>query len=101
MVKSIAFFYSYYEAAKMLSDAQRLRFYDAITGFAFAGELPDFSDDVTLRLAWSLVMPNVQASIEHRENGKKGGRPRKEQAEAEQQQVKTPLLTPDLSDRKG
>lgn len=83
MVKSIAFFYSYYEAATMLSDAQRLRFYDAITEYAFAAVVPDFSDDVTLRLAWSLVLPNLQKSIENYENGKKGGRPRKGQGESE------------------
>lgn len=81
-VNSIAFFYSYYEASQMLEDAQRLRFYDSILEFAFEGVLPDFSDDVTLRLAWTLVQPNVRKSIENHQNGKRGGRPRR-QAEEE------------------
>lgn len=81
-VKSIAFFYSYHEAASLLADNQRLRFYDAIFEYAFEGVVPDFSDDVTLRLAWSLVLPNLEKSIENYLNGKRGGRPRKKQDES-------------------
>jgi hypothetical protein len=82
-VNSIAFFYSYFEAASMLEDSQRLRFYDAIAEYAFAGVVPDFSDDLPLRLAWTLVLPNIQSSIKSRQNGRRGGRPRKEQEERE------------------
>lgn len=82
-VDSISFFRSYHEAAQLLTGQQRLRFYDGIAAFAFEGEVPDFTDDTTLRLCWSLVEPNLRKSIENRQNGKRGGRPRK-QAEEEQ-----------------
>lgn len=73
---SFSFFASYYEALQLLDDERRLAIFDAMTAFAFEGELPAF-DDVTLKLAWSLIFPNLQRSVENSVNGKKGGRPKK------------------------
>lgn len=76
-IERFNFFRSYAEAARLLDDSRRLQFYDAITGYVFDGEIPDFSDQM-LRMAWTLVEPNVKKSVENVRNGQKGGRPKKQ-----------------------
>ena len=80
LVKSIAFYRSFHDAAEMLDDDKRLRFFDAIRLYAFEGIVPDISDDEEdrmLRMAWTLAEPNVRNSMENSINGSKGGRGKK------------------------
>lgn len=80
LVKSIAFYRSFHDAADMLDDDKRLRFFDAIRLYAFEGIVPDISDgeeDRVLRLAWTLAQPNIENSMLNSINGAKGGRGKK------------------------
>lgn len=69
---------SYYEALHPLPDEQRLKMYDAIFDFAFAGREPEGLEPI-LNGYFLLLKPNIQSSIRHYkcsvENGEKGGRP--------------------------
>lgn len=80
LVKSIAFYRSFHDAADMMDDDTRLRFFDAIRLYAFEGIVPDISDDEgdrVLSLAWTLAAPNIRNSMENSINGSKGGRGRR------------------------
>lgn len=70
---------SYYEVVRDLPDKERLIMYDAIADYGFGndpGELPP-----VLKQFFRLMIPSIDGSIrfeeKQRENGKKGGRPRK------------------------
>ena len=79
-VKSIAFYRSFHDAADMLGDDMRLRFFDAIRNYAFEGivpQIPDGEEFDMLRMAWTLAEPNLRTSMENSANGAKGGRGRK------------------------
>lgn len=80
-IKGISFFRSYYEAGQLLDVEQRHRLYDCIFEFAFEGVAPSFDGDRMLELAWTLVQPNLQKSVDNALNGKKGGRPKKPEQE--------------------
>lgn len=56
------FFRSFYEAMAELEDKERLAFFDAMMAYAFEGVIPEF-DSFYLRMAWSLIEPNIQKSI--------------------------------------
>ncbi len=80
LVKSIAFYRSFHDAADMLDDDLRLRFFDAIRLYAFEGIVPDISDDEgdrMLKMAWTLAEPNIKKSMDNAINGARGGRGRK------------------------
>lgn len=87
----ISVFDSYMDAAEMLDDGERLQFYDAIFRYAFRREEPDLSSKA-VRVAWAIVKPFLDSSINGVENGKKGGRPTK--TEGVSKGVKTPVKTP-------
>lgn len=70
------FYESYYEAAKDLPDAERLQLYDAIIQYGCAGIMPA-SLTGTAKAVFSIVKPLLDANAQRRENGAKGGRPRK------------------------
>lgn len=70
------FYESFYEAAKDLPDDQRLQIYDAIIRYGCAGILPDELTG-TPKAVFAIVKPLLDANAQRRENGAKGGRPRK------------------------
>lgn len=76
MIDGFIFYASFYEAIKDLPAGQRLAAYDAITRYALTGEMPELEGVV--KIVFTLVKPQIDANLEKRENGKKGGRPRKE-----------------------
>lgn len=78
-VNSFSFFRSYADAARLLDDEERLWLFDSMCAFAFDGVLPEADGNVREQLAWTLIEPNLKKSIENQLNGKKGGRPKKEQ----------------------
>ena len=88
MREQIAVFRSVYETLKMLPEESRGEYVMGILGLAFDDEDPGF-DDPMLKIAWVNTRPNVEQAIAYeerrlklKENGKKGGRPRrKNQAE--------------------
>lgn len=80
LVRSVAFYRSFHDAASMLDDGMRLLFFDAIRNYAFEGivpQIPDGEEFDMLRMAWTLAEPNLRTSMENSANGAKGGRGRK------------------------
>ena len=98
--RAFSFFLSYWNTGKMMSDAQRHQLFDSMCLYVFEGITPTFADP-TLAIAWTLVQPNLDASIRKSENGKKGGRPKtskssgksKQKANEKQTESDTPFLS--------
>ena len=83
MRDSIVFYRSYYEVIKELPDEQKLKVYEAI--FEYGLNDNEVELDGLIRAIFNLTKPNIdsanaryEASVE---NGKKGGRPKKENLE--------------------
>ena len=76
---SFKFDRSYYEAASMMTNEERLRFYDGLCAFAFERQMPAMGqgDESPLSIAFTLAVPGIEASVVGTACGKLGGRPRK------------------------
>ena len=74
--ESFVFYKSFYEALQDLKDKERLKVYDAIC------ELALNNNDTKLiglpKTIFTLIKPQILANTKRYENGKKGGRPKKE-----------------------
>ena len=74
---------SFYEAIKVLPDEERLEVYDAIARYGLYREEPELSP--VAKSFFVLMRPVIDAGQNRyraaQENGKKGGRPRKNQSE--------------------
>ncbi len=83
MAGGIVFLPSFHEAIKDLPDAERLGAYDAIIRYGLYGEIVDMTPLV--KSLFVLIKPVVDASQNRyrasKENGKKGGRPLKNQTQ--------------------
>lgn len=77
---SFVFYRSFYEAVKDLDQETRLAYYEALMRYALNGEEPQ--DNVIVKSLLNLVKPQIEANNRKYENGKKGGRPKKEAPEA-------------------
>lgn len=80
---------SYYEGIRNLPDAERLRMYDAVMDFGFGnevGELPPLLNAVFMVMAPTLER-SVRFEQNQRENGLKGGRPKKQPGNPAQTQT--------------
>ena len=79
--QSFGFQRSFYEAAKRLSDDERLKFYDGIAQLAFDRVDPSVDPSVEisnqLAIAFDLALPQVETSAIKAHGGSNGGRPRK------------------------
>lgn len=73
---SFVFYRSFYESVKELDDNTRLAYYEALMEYALNGVAID--DNVIVKSLLNLVKPQIEANNRKYENGKKGGRPRKE-----------------------
>nr|WP_316625013.1 DUF6291 domain-containing protein [uncultured Ruminococcus sp.] len=87
-------FFTYFHLSEMLellTDDQAGRLYKALLRYGDTGELTDFSDDQPLMMAFIMMRKEIDINVEkynktcerNRENGKKGGRPKKEQQDFE------------------
>lgn len=91
---TITMFESFYIAAQDMGTEDRVKFYEAIMTYGFYGEEPKLSGMV--KTVFTAIKPVIERSRQMRESGRKGGRPRKNE-----EMVKTPLLSPLLTERKG
>lgn len=93
MKDSFVFYNSYAEAVLLLDSAEsQMRTLKAIWDFAFRGIEPKAGAlSKTEQIIYSMAKPTIEASIRSYENGKKGGRPSKNNTTP----LKTPLLTND------
>ena len=73
---SFIFYASFHEATKELNDAEYGAIMRAINEYALNEVIPELKG--VLKMAFLLIKPQIDANKERRENGKGGGRPRKE-----------------------
>ena len=100
------FWRGYYDALKKLpTDEHRGEFTLALCAYAFDGIEPDFSDDLLLDFAWSLVADSARESVMlgrmQSERGSKGGRPTKVKKTTAKSGAKTTAKTTALSGAKS
>lgn len=76
MTDSIVFYKSYYDAVKNMPAEDFKKCMSALLEYAFNDtEAPD---DATAAMYLTLTKPLIDANKKRRQNGKKGGRPKKE-----------------------
>lgn len=87
---SFVFYKSFYEAICLLpSDSEKWEAIYKMCNLAFTGEEADLSESSDLvKVIYTVTSEQIKASVQHKIDGLKGGRPKKEKG------VKTPLLTP-------
>lgn len=92
MAEGFIFYPSFYDALLDLDDETRLQCYDMICEYAFTGHV-----DTSKGLAYTifkLIRPQLDANARRKENGKKGGRPKKTQVEyGENQRIENKKTT--------
>lgn len=91
-IKGFTFWRSWHEQCELLDDTDRLAYMDAIRRYAFDGTVP--SKDSVSPIVYALflgVIPNIDAGLNNALNGSKGGRPRKNPVEKQQE---NPLFNP-------
>lgn len=76
MKDSFVFYKSFFEALQDLKDKDRLKVYDAICNLALNDQDTKLSG--IAKTIFTLIKPQVLANKKRYENGKKGGRPKKE-----------------------
>ena len=101
---SFIFYNSFYQAISELPESDRLAVYDAIAQYSLTGEMPELSG--VGKAIMTLIRPQIDANKRRYENGrkgaehgKKGGRPRKNNAgqnpeETPKEENENPEITP-------
>lgn len=74
--ESFVFYASFYEALQDLKDKDRLKIYDAICELALNNKETKMAG--LAKTIFTLIKPQILANQKRYENGKKGGRPKKE-----------------------
>lgn len=74
--ESFVFYASFYEALQDLKDKDRLKMYDAICELALNSKETKMTG--LTKTIFTLIKPQILANQKRYENGKKGGRPKKE-----------------------
>ena len=83
MRDGFVFYQSFFDALTDLDDATRLACYDAICNYAITGTVPELNGLAST--IFKLIKPQLDANIERRENGKLGGRPKKNTEDIEEE----------------
>lgn len=79
MNDSFIFYKSYYDAISLLNREQQLNVYNAICRYSLYGEETELSE--IEKAIFVLIKPTLEANFKRREDGKKGGRPKKNNEE--------------------
>ena len=76
--KSVVMYGSWLETARELLDNENdvCRLMVQLMEYGLTGKVPD-NDNVIMKTIFKMAQPNIDANIEKKVNGKKGGRPRK------------------------
>lgn len=78
-IDSFVFYRSYFEATKDLKPLERLSVFESIFAYVFEKRQPNLKGIPSIIL--TMAIPNLDAAIVNRLNGKKGGRPKTESHE--------------------
>lgn len=88
--KGFVFYTSFYEAITDkdvgLTKTEQLDLFLAISEYSLYGVIPELSG--RSKAMWILIKPQLDANNKRYENGKKGGRPRKEETKKNQTETK-------------
>ena len=76
MKESFIFYRSFYEAIEDLPEKEQLKLYKAIIKYGLEDEESELTG--VSKTIFKLIKPQVKANNARYENGKKGGRPKKE-----------------------
>lgn len=76
MKDSVVFYKSFYDGIKCLPPEEQIKAYNMVFEYAFNGTEP--AEQSLANVAFTLIKPQIDANIRRMENGKKGGRPKKE-----------------------
>lgn len=77
-IKKFTFWRSWRDQAALLSDEERLAFYDAIVAYAFDGTVPSRNDVSPIVYGFVIgAIPFLDTNVSNSLNGAKGGRPKK------------------------
>lgn len=91
MRDSIVFYKSFYDGIKCLPPEEQIKAYNMVFEYAFNGTEP--TEQSLASVAYTLIKPQIDANASRFENGKKGGRPKKEKTEIlENQENKKPMV---------
>ena len=81
MKESVVFYKSFYDAIKNIPENEQLKVYNAIFQYSFTDEEPKLEDGIA-KAMFTLMKPNIDSAnaryTANVENGKRGGRPKKE-----------------------
>lgn len=86
-MEGFIFYASFLEAIKELPNDSQLRLYQAITNFALNQIEPDNLQSIE-RAVFAVIKPQLIANQKRYENGKKGGRPKKETTDIKEEKPK-------------
>lgn len=75
--KSMIFYSSWYETANKHGAKFRDKIINQLLRYGLYGELPDNSSDPVMEMMFEMAKPNIDANIQKKINGAKGGRPKK------------------------
>lgn len=70
----VMLYWESFRALKRLNDQQVSRIFFAIGDYAQYGEIPDFSDDLTLEFAWSVIQERIDRDTDRYEQKKRRNR---------------------------
>ena len=76
---SFIFYKSFYTSINEIPEEYQLRAYKALIEYALSGATPDESEPWIIRAIFKANQINIDKQIEAYENGKRGGRPKKEE----------------------
>jgi hypothetical protein len=98
MNESFIFYASFAEAIKSVPVEHRLQCYEALTDYALTGEYDD--TDVFVRIIMAQAVPQIDANFKRREDGSKGGRPKKKPMVIENAETKKPMVIKNAKTKK-
>lgn len=90
MRESFIFYKSFYESIKELDPLDQVQIYNAIYEYEFYKIIPELTG--VCKSIFTLILPQLEANDKRYENGKKGGRPKKQnetEIKPKQNQTKT------------
>ena len=105
--KSFLLYYSYRRQFDMMTDEQLGRLIRAFYAYEIDGEKSDLSDEPMLEMCFSFIAENLDNNkaeysaqcARNSENGKKGGRPRKQKTEQEPQETEKTEQEPQKTEK--
>jgi len=96
MRESFVFYKSFYESIKELDPIDQVQIYNAIFEYEFYKIKPELSG--VCKSIFTLILPQLEANNKKYENGKKGGRPKKETKEKPKNNQKETKVKPNVND---